>query len=135
MQLREDNLEKYELSFNINTSRISCYCDISGRVTRDSSFDKYFSACAVIIATSEVDSLRSNIETHVPKWRDADPDSLTVVAKILSCNIAYSVVVRIEKKDPAWSRFWADADQPRYKFEKRSKNESKNFNGGKNLTG
>lgn len=94
---------------------LSLFFDIAGRVTKETKVDSYFTVAGVIFSASNERRLRATLRSNLPKWRNATPESLSLVADYLSKYSQGCTVVRIEKKQPAWGKFWEKgSDEHRY---------------------
>jgi hypothetical protein len=85
---------------------LSFLLDISGRVTKKDILNNYIIVACVIFPTSDKKKLRIALSNSLPKWRDATPESLSLIANVLYTHSIGSVALKIEKKQPAWSDFW-----------------------------
>jgi len=86
--------------------RLTLFFDISGRVTEETAADSYFTVGAILMPTLKENEIRKTLSREIPKWKNASPQSLTIIQTILLDRDVQSVVLRIEKSQPAWDRFW-----------------------------
>ena len=84
---------------------------MSGWVSKESQFDKFFTVGGVIIPTGEEDKVRAAIGHDTPKWRDTNDRYLSKIIYVLKHFKVHCTVVKIEKTEPAWMEFWNAGDQ------------------------
>lgn len=96
-------------------NRLSFFYDISGRVSKESQFDKFFTVGGIIIPTCYEDKIRVAIGENTPKWRDSDANSLSLIENVLKSYNIYCTVVKIQKTEPAWTKFW-DNEEQQYQY-------------------
>ena len=89
-------------------NRFSLIFDISGQVTKESTFDSYFTVGGAIIPFSNEQIVRDLLEQNMPKWKNATTQSLSIVAKAIKENNIYCTVVIVVKSKPEWDTFWTN---------------------------
>jgi len=92
-------------------NRLSLFYDISGRVSKESQFDKFFTVGGIIIPTGDEEKLRVAIGQDTPKWRDTNDRYLSLIIDVLKNFEVHCTVVKIEKTEPAWTKFCNAGDQ------------------------
>ncbi len=102
-------------------NRLSLFCDISGRVSKESQFDKFFTVGGIIIPTGDEDKVRVAIGQDTPKWRDTNDVYLSLIINVLKIYGIHCTVVKIEKTEPAWTKFWNVGDQQHQYLSSRTK--------------
>lgn len=102
-------------------NRLTLFYDIAGRVSKESQFDRFFTVGGAIIPTEQEDQARDAIGRDTPKWRDTNDRYLSLVIDILKNFKVYCTVVKIEKTEPAWSKFWNAGNQQYQYLSSRTK--------------
>lgn len=102
-------------------NRLSLFYDISGRVSEESQFDRFFTVGGIIILTEDEDKVRAAIGRGIPKWRDTNGVFLSLIANVLNHYDIHCTVVRIEKTEPAWTQFCSVGDQQYQYLSSRTK--------------
>ncbi|MGA2525568.1 MAG: hypothetical protein ABSF79_02995 [Smithellaceae bacterium] len=92
-------------------NRLTLFYDIAGRVAKESQLDEFFTVGGAIIPTGLEDQVRDAIGWDTPKWRDTNDSYLSLILDILKNFKVRCTVVKIEKTEPAWSKFWNAGDQ------------------------
>jgi hypothetical protein len=92
-------------------NRLSLFYDISGRISEGSQLNPFFTIGGVIIPTEDEDKVRVALGYGIPKWRDANGVSLSLITSVLNHYDIYCTVARIEKTEPAWTEFWSTGDR------------------------
>jgi hypothetical protein len=91
-------------------NRLSEFIDIAGRFSRESKNDPFIVGGGVVLATKEENSIRAKLKM-IPKWKNATPESLNLIAKIITEHNIFGSIVKIEKSSPEWERFWKKGRQ------------------------
>jgi len=102
-------------------NRLSQYYDIAGRVTRESEFDSQLTVGGIIFPTSEEDKVRAAVGDDTPKWKNSNPESLSLIANIVNRCALYCIVLKIKKSEPAWTDFWNGGERQYQYMSSRTK--------------
>ena len=89
-------------------SQYSIFCDISGRVSLDTTGSDRVTAAAVAIETERVADLRAKLPSTLSKWRDHRPDEAEFVVNFLIQDATALAALTIDKNTPAWPQFWEE---------------------------
>lgn len=65
--------------------------------------------------TAQEDQAREAIGRDTPKWRDTNDRYLSLIIDILKNFKVHCTVVKIEKTEPSWSKFW-NAGEQQYQY-------------------
>lgn len=102
-------------------NRLSLFYDISGRVSKESQYDTFFTVGGAIIPTGKEDLVRAAIGENTPKWRDTNDLCISVIVDVLKKFTIHCTVVKIKKTEPAWTDFWGVGDQQYQYLSSRTK--------------
>jgi hypothetical protein len=91
-------------------NRLSLFYDISGRVTKASKYNDYFSVGGIIIPTIQEDRAKKVLSVDLPKWKNATADSLSIIEKAIKDFHIDCTVVTFNKSSSAYEKFCNDGD-------------------------
>lgn len=86
-------------------NRLSQFIDIAGRFSRESKNDPFIVGGGIVLPTAEENSIRAKLK-EIPKWKEATPGNLSLIAKIIAEHDIFGSIVMIEKSSPEWEIFW-----------------------------
>lgn len=102
-------------------NRLTLVYDISGQVTKESTYDSYFTVGGAIIPTANENRVRDLLKQNIPKWKNATTQSLSIVANTIEENNIYCTVVIVEKSQPEWDTFWENGKDQHNNLAKKLK--------------
>lgn len=102
-------------------NRFSLYYDISGRVTKETKYDNFFTVGGALFPSSQEDKLRSTLPADSPKWKQSTPESLNLISECLRQFDILCTAVKFEKTQPAWDKFWQDGENQHQYFASKLK--------------
>lgn len=97
-------------------NRLSLFYDISGRVTKASKHIDSFYVGGIIMPTIEEAKARLFLPIGLPKWKNATPDSLSIVKAVIKKFEINCTVVAFDKNSPGYEKFCADGHNQHQKL-------------------
>jgi hypothetical protein len=91
-------------------SRYTLFLDVAGRVSRGTRDYEYLTCAGVAIESIAVDSARSTLRENLPKWKYSRDVDVIYAAEFIAEHALTSLVLRVKKAEPLWSKNWEDAD-------------------------
>jgi hypothetical protein len=91
-------------------SRYTLFLDVAGRVSKETRGYEYITCAGVALESVAVPRVRSALRENLPKWKHSKSADLIYASEFIVQHALTSLVLRVEKQEPFWSRNWEDAD-------------------------
>jgi hypothetical protein len=91
-------------------TRFTALTDVAGRVALDTQGNKWVTAAAVVLASNQLDLVRSLLPATVPKWRNCHQEHAELVTDLLGSHSFAVCAIHINKDTEHWRRFWKDEE-------------------------
>jgi hypothetical protein len=90
-------------------SRFTLFLDVAGRVCEATQGYEYITCAGVAFESAEVSNARDEFGNDCPKWRDSGDRDTLELANFVANRALKALILRIEKRQPAWKGLWKDA--------------------------
>jgi hypothetical protein len=87
---------------------VTILADIAGRLSLDTSGGAFVTAAAVGIASSDEQTLSSQLSSTFPKWQSCDQAAAEFVTRLIAAQKVTIAAINMDKNTAAWGRFWKD---------------------------
>lgn len=99
---------------------VTLLVDIAGRVSMDATNADRVTVACVCLPSGALKSIRKQIPSSLPKWRDSSDPNVEHVVKLLQKE-AFAVCAISLRKEDAWAQFWEEGNEAHQRISMRAK--------------